>query len=97
MLAACVLHLLAKIAKVWSIPADVNHGSTSRMPHNGIPLYIFPKARKLHITSYKHLMSTIEKRVKKLIILPSEQSLEYCAVNKAFRAMQQTKRAKIKY
>lgn len=51
MLAACGLHLLAKIAKVWSIPADINHGSSYRMPHNGIPSYAFLKARKLHITS----------------------------------------------
>lgn len=51
LLAACGSHLLANIVKVWSIPADMNHGRSYMVPHNGIPLSAFPKARKLHITS----------------------------------------------
>lgn len=51
LLADCGSHLLAKIAEVWSIPADMNYGSSYMVPHNGIPLCAFPKARKLHITS----------------------------------------------
>lgn len=72
MLAAGGLHLLAKISKVWSISADMKCNSSSRMPHNDFPFCAFPKVRKLHIASLKHLMSTIEKPMQKLIILPSE-------------------------